>query len=96
MNEVFGFFPVSHMVDAVIALTLLESVALIAYHRITGRGLAPKDFVSNMLSGLFLMFGLRCALANTGWPWITLFLVLAGLAHAADITRRWSQQADSV
>ena len=92
MNEVLGFLPLTYLVDAVIALTLLEIVALFVHHRITGRGLAPRDFVSNMLSGLFLMFALRSALVNAGWPWIILFLASAGLAHAADMARRWARQ----
>ncbi len=92
MHEVLGLFSISHLVDAVIALTLMEIVVLFAYHRITGRGLAPRDFFSNMLSGLFLMFALRCSLADVGWPWIVLFLASAGLAHALDMESRWSRQ----
>jgi len=91
MNEVLGFLPISDLVDAVIALTVMEIVALFIYHRITGRGLAPRDFVSNMLSGLFLMFALRSALVDADWPWIILFLSSAGLAHAADMARRWAR-----
>ena len=92
MNQVFGFFPVSFLVDIVITLTLAETVALLAYHRITGGGLSPRDVVSNMLSGLFLMSALRCALVNSGWPWIVFFLISSGLAHAADLALRWSRQ----
>ena len=62
--------------------------------KITGSIMAsPQKGLMLFVYTSLLMFALRCALANTGWPWIILFLVLAGLAHAADMTRRWSRQA---
>lgn len=92
MNDLARFFSGTHLVDAIIALTLLEGFALVAYHRITGRGVAPQEFVLNLLSGLCLMLALRCALGNAGWQWVTLGLSGAGLAHAADIRQRWGRQ----
>ena len=92
MNEIVGFLSGSYLVDAVIALTLLEAVVLLTYHRIPGRGVAARDFLLNMLSGLCLMFALRSALVNASWPWIALFLSAAGLAHATDMRQRWARQ----
>ena len=77
------------LLDAVIALTMLECAALIAYHRITSRGLAPKDYLLNLVSGLCLMLALRAALVDSGWAWIALCLTAAGLAHSADLWNRW-------
>ena len=79
------------LVDLVIALTLLECVALVVYHRLTRRGVAPKDYALNLASGLCLMFALRCALVKADWPWVALWLAAAGLAHGADIISRWKR-----
>lgn len=91
MNDLVGFLSGSQLIDAVIGLTLLEALVLFAHHRITGRGVAPRDFALNMLSGLCLMFALRSALVNASWPWIAVFLSVAGLMHAIDMGRRWSR-----
>ena len=78
-----------HWLDLVIGLTVLEGLALSAYFRVTGRGVAPAQFGINLVSGLCLMFALRCALAVAGWRWIALWLLAAGLAHGLDLWRRW-------
>jgi len=77
------------LIEIVIAVTLLEGVALVVYHRLTGRGVAPREFVANLLSGLCLMLALRAALAGSGWGLTALLLAGAGLIHASDLWRRW-------
>lgn len=77
------------LIEIVIAITLLEGVALAAYHRLTGKGVAPGEFGANLLSGLCLMLALRAALGGGGWSWTALLLATAGLIHAGDLWRRW-------
>jgi hypothetical protein len=77
------------LIDVVIAITLLEGLALAAYHRRTGGGLAPMDFMPNLASGLALMLALRAGLASAGWGWVAMGLLASGLAHAVDLRRRW-------
>jgi hypothetical protein len=96
MNDIVGLVSGSRLVDVVIGLTLIEAVVLTLYHRTTGRGVAPREFALNMLSGLCLMFALRSALINANWPWIALFLTAAGLLHAVDIGRRWTPQRNRI
>lgn len=79
----------THLIDAVILMTLLEGLALAAYHWRTGRGMAPRDFAANLAAGLALMFALRAALGGAGWGLVALGLSGAGLMHAADLHRRW-------
>lgn len=86
MNESFG---IASIVDLVIAVTLLECAALALYHRATGRGVAPRDFLMNMVSGLCLMLALRCLARDAGMAWVALFLLAAGIAHGTDILIRW-------
>ena len=63
MIENFG---IAQIIDAVIVFTLIECVALVIYHRRTGRGVAVRDFFANMVSGLCLMFALRCLATDAG------------------------------
>jgi hypothetical protein len=77
------------LVDTVIALTVAEGLALWIFWRRTGRGVAPRDYACNLVSGLCLMLALRCALGAAA-PWTVLaWLSAAGLAHATDIASRW-------
>lgn len=86
MNDAFG---IAQIIDLVIAFTLIECAALALYHRVTGRGVAARDFLMNMLSGLCLMLALRGLARDEGATWIALFLLAAGLAHGGDILMRW-------
>lgn len=79
-----------HLVEAILALTVLEGVALGAYHRATGRGVAAADVASFLLSGIFLLVALREALVGGGWVWIAASLLGALVAHLVDLRRRWA------
>lgn len=82
----------AHLMDLVLLITLLEALLLAAYHRWTGRGLAPADYLLNMLAGLCLMLALRCALTDAPRHWLLLFLMASGVAHGSDLTLRWRQK----
>lgn len=75
------------LVDGVITLTVVELLALWLFHKRTGRGLAPTDYLLNGLAGLSLMVALRAALTPL-WGLVALGLVLAGAAHYADLVLR--------
>ena len=74
------------LIDVVIAITLLEAAALSLHHRLTGKGVAPGDFIVNLVSGLCLMLALRGALGDAGSTWVLAPLALAGLT--APVHRR--------
>ena len=76
------------LVDAIIALTLVEITVLLLYHHQTKRGLAPLDYLLNVISGLCLMLALRCAMSGNAWYFISAFLLAAGFAHVTDIVLR--------
>ena len=79
------------LIDAVIGLTLLESMALLLYHRGTGRGIAPLDLLPTVAAGLALMLAVRAGVSGAPWLWVAAGLSGAGLAHAADMCRRWQR-----
>ena len=84
---------IAWLIDAVLVFTLLECAGLALYHRSTGKGVAPRDWLANLVSGLCLMLALRCLARDAGAAWIALFLLCAGLAHGSDIWLRWRRGA---
>ena len=84
--------PIAWLLDAVIALTVLEGVGLWLYHRLTGRGVAPRDYALNLISGLLLMLTLRSALHAAPWPMTMGCFAASGAAHGIDLWRRWTRR----
>ena len=77
------------MVDIVIAVTAVEAVVLWLYHQHTGKGLAGRDFLPTLLSGLLLMLALRMHMTGLGWMPTAALLTGAGIFHTVDLRRRW-------
>lgn len=88
MNSLAGW-PLHHLIDGLIALTLLEAAWLVFWFRRHRRGVAPAEFGFNLASGLCLMLALRQALAGAGVASIALCLMASGALHAWDLWRRW-------
>jgi hypothetical protein len=84
---------VQQLLDIAIAITLVEVLLLWLYHRYTGAGLAPRAYLFNVTAGLALMLAARFSLAGLPWVWALVCLLLAGLAHLADMRRRWPARA---
>ena len=80
---------VLNLIDLVIVMTLLEGGVLALYHRQTGKGLAPGEFVPTLAAGLALMLAVRAGVSGASWAWVAAGLSAAGLAHLADVRRRW-------
>ena len=75
------------IVDIAIACTVLEAFVLVSIHRWGSHGLAPREYLVNLLSGLCLMLALRSAL-GAEWPLIALFLSASGALHVSDMVAR--------
>jgi hypothetical protein len=100
VSEVLGtlqaWWQGGQLVEFIIALTVLEAVALLAYHRLTGKGLSPGHYALNLASGLFLMLAVRSVLLGGDWRGTVLCLSAAGLAHGTDLWRRWQSQRQGI
>lgn len=81
------------LIDGVIAVTLIEAVVLLLIHRRTGQGVAPRDFLANLVSGLCLMLALRSLVHDAGSGWLAACLLAAGIAHGTDIVWRWRRRS---
>lgn len=82
------FFGSGRVVDLIIGLMALESVAIFAYLRLSGRRVATAGLIGNLLAGLFLLLALRSALVSSSWAWTGLCLFAALLAHLVDLAQR--------
>jgi len=71
-----------HLIDAVLAFTVLEGVVLIA------RGRRPDAVIRMLLPGVCLMLAIRAALVGAAWPWVPAALAAALVAHMADLRNR--------
>lgn len=85
-------FASGRIVDLILALTLLEGIALALYHRRTGRGPTLGSIVGTLLPGLFLMLAVRGAIVGEEWIWLALYLLAALVAHLMDLARRWPRE----
>lgn len=85
-----ALFASGRAVDLILALVVVEAVAIAILHRTTRRGIAPVDLLPNLLAGVGLLLALRAALVDARWPWIALCLTGALVAHVIDLARRRS------
>lgn len=86
MSELFG---APALIDLILALVVVEVVALAWVRRRTGRGPEPLGLLATAAAGGCLLLALRAALADADPIWIAAALAGAGLAHLADLARRW-------
>ncbi|WP_203071665.1 hypothetical protein [Falsiroseomonas ponticola] len=82
------FFASGRVADLVLLVLLLEAALLLAWHRRTGRGLAPAAILGLALPGVALVLALRAALVGAGWPWVAAALSAAFAAHLFDLRLR--------
>jgi hypothetical protein len=82
-------FASGRLIDWILGLVVVEAIALTLLHRLTGKGVAPRDLVGLLLAGACLLVAVRLALTGAEWFWIGLWLGLALIAHLADLVLRW-------
>ena len=82
-------FASGRLIDLILGLVVIEAIALTVLHRLTGKGVAPRDLVGLLLAGAFLLVAVRFALTGADWVCIGAWLALALVAHLADLALRW-------
>ena len=83
-----AFFATGRVVDLILLFIFLEAVFIAIHRGKTGRGVRLREVASGILSGVFLLLALRCALVGERWPWIATWLLAAMIAHFADLAGR--------
>lgn len=86
MSELFAS---GRVVDAILALIVVEAVLLAFLHRRRGVGVPPADLLGYLASGAALLLALRSALVGAPWISTAFWLAAALVAHLVDLARRW-------
>jgi hypothetical protein len=81
-------FASGRVIDLILGMVVLETLALVIFHRQTGRGVAPAALLPNVFAGVFLLLAVRGALVAAPWGLIDLCLLGAMAAHFADLRQR--------
>ena len=74
-----------------IVFVLVEVVALLAIHRLTGRGIAPWSLLVNIGAGGSLMLALRVVFADGHRTAIAACLIASLVFHVLDLVNRWQR-----
>ncbi len=82
-------------VDGILALMLIESIALILIGRKLRRAIPASQVLVSLGAGAALLLALRAALLGFAWQWISLWLLAALVAHILDLRYRWGQTQES-
>jgi hypothetical protein len=85
-------FATGRIIDIILALVVLECVAVVAAYRLGLAGVRPRALLPTLASGLLLLLALRAAIADAGWILIAAPLTLALVAHVIDLAERWREQ----
>ena len=82
-------FASGRLVDLILLIVAIEAIVLIVYWRATGKGIAPRNLLPNLIAGALLLLALRLTIAGAGWMAICGCLAAAGVANVVDVMRRW-------
>jgi hypothetical protein len=77
------------LIDWILGLVALEALAILAWRALTTRGPQPLAFMSNIITGAFLLVALRGAVSGAAPALIGACLIASFLAHFVDLAARW-------
>lgn len=92
MDILGDLFASGRIIDGIIVLMVLETVALLALRTITNNGISLRALLPFMAAGICLMLALRTALVDGSWMVIAGMLMLAFVFHILDIALRWDRR----
>lgn len=83
-----GFFAEGWIAALLLAVLATEFAVLVALHRRGRGGLPPRAALLLVLPGAGFVLAIQAALSGAHWSLVGAGLVLAGLAHLADLAER--------
>lgn len=84
--------PLVMLLDLLIAGVALEALALLLWRHRSGTGPPAAEWLPTLLAGAGVMLAWRASAAGAPPMWVAAAMALAGLAHVADLARRWHRQ----
>jgi hypothetical protein len=89
MDTLASLYSSGRFVDVILAFMVAEGLLLVAYQRLTGRGIAPVAVVANLLAGGGILLALRATLSGWGTAAVAACMAVSFAAHLTDLQRRW-------
>ena len=77
------------LVDAIIALVLLEGVGLALYRRAKGRGMPGPEILSFLGAGAGLLIALRVLISDGAFVWFACAMLVSLGMHVWHVRQRW-------
>jgi len=91
MDNFFSvFFASGHVANLILAVMLIECLALSMLAKKSKRGMRPSRIIVSLAAGAALVLALRAALTGAGWHWMALALTAAFIVHLLDLYWRWT------
>jgi hypothetical protein len=83
------------VIDAILALIVVEGIALVTWRRLTQSGPDVAGLIANLAAGAFLFLALRTVLAGAAQAMTGLCLIAALVADLADLGLRWRKRSNA-
>lgn len=84
-------FASGRVVDCILVFMAIESLGLIAVHRLRRSGPSPRELIVSLSAGVALLLALRAAVVGSHWTMVAIWLVVALIAHLGDLKLRWTR-----
>jgi hypothetical protein len=84
-------FASGHVVDCILVFMAIESLGLIAVHRLRRSGPSPRELIVSLSAGAALLLALRASVVGSHWTMVAIWLVAALIAHLGDLKLRWTR-----
>ena len=83
------FYASGGVVLLILGGMVVEAVVLAVVWGRTGRGVAPRVLLPNLVAGGCLVGASGVALRGGWWGWVGALLLLGGVLHVMDLRGRW-------
>jgi hypothetical protein len=87
-QAVADLFATGRVVDCILALMLLEVIAMAWWRHRSGNGPKLTELFASIIAGAALLLALKTALVGAPWSRSAFWLLVALAAHSADLTLR--------
>lgn len=80
----------ARLVDIIIALVVLEMIALCTYRVVKHRGMRVSEVISFLGAGIGLMLALRVLISGGRFALFATAMLAAGIFHVWHVKQRWT------
>ncbi|MEO7359295.1 MAG: hypothetical protein ABI120_03130 [Gemmatimonadaceae bacterium] len=79
----------TQLVDAIIALVMIEGIGLAVFRLANGRGMPTREVVSFLGAGAGLLVALRVLISDGSFLWFAAAMLVSLVLHLWHVKQRW-------